>query len=65
MKHNVVTVLILGSLIASFTLAMSSELYTSNNPCSDCHRLWYEYCNLLPTDYGSYLPELLNKVHSY
>jgi len=60
MKHKVATVIILGSLIASFTLAISSGLYTSNNPCSDCHRVWFEHCNLLPNDYGSYLPKIIN-----
>ena len=60
-KNKYLTYMIVGSLIFSFTLALSSELYTSNNPCSECHRLWYERCNLLPADPNSYLPTIINK----
>lgn len=64
-KEKRINIIIFASMLIITSFAVASGLITSNNPCKECHRLFYEYCNLLPDDTLSTLPETINEEPTY
>ena len=64
-KEKRINIIIFASMLVITFFAVTSGLITSNNPCKECHRLFYEYCNLLPDDSLSILPETIDEGPAY